>query len=176
MQQLSTVQGRNGILLGVGGVIGHDHALCKDPLPPVFSTDHTSHGNIFIARVAWRLIVECSPCEMRRSRPSGLCCWQPHQRHPPSRARRDNFAGVQAIQVSHTSASRRRILPPPFCSLPIACPHAIHGAKMVYIRQDKLPKLKEYKYQGVDHSLVSQYVLKPFYSHVVIKCFPMWMA
>lgn len=49
-------------------------------------------------------------------------------------------------------------------------------ATMVYIRQDKLPKLKEYKYSGVDHSLLSQYVMKPFYTHVVIKCFPMWMA
>jgi ethanolaminephosphotransferase len=47
---------------------------------------------------------------------------------------------------------------------------------MVYIRQDKLPKLKEYKYSSVDHSLVSRYVLKPFYTHFVIKCFPMWMA
>lgn len=47
---------------------------------------------------------------------------------------------------------------------------------MVYIRQDKLPKLNEYKYSGVDHSLLSRYVLKPFYTHVVIKCFPMWMA
>jgi ethanolaminephosphotransferase len=47
---------------------------------------------------------------------------------------------------------------------------------MVYIRQDKLPKLKEYKYSGVDHSLLSRYVLKPFYSNVVIHCFPMWMA
>ncbi|KAF2839167.1 Choline/ethanolaminephosphotransferase [Patellaria atrata CBS 101060] len=47
---------------------------------------------------------------------------------------------------------------------------------MVYIRQDKLPKLKEYKYSGVDHSLVSRYVLKPFYTNIVIKCFPMWMA
>ena len=47
---------------------------------------------------------------------------------------------------------------------------------MVYIRQDKLPKLNEYKYSGVDHSLVSRYILKPFYTHVVIKCFPMWMA
>ncbi|KAF2202179.1 Choline/ethanolaminephosphotransferase [Delitschia confertaspora ATCC 74209] len=47
---------------------------------------------------------------------------------------------------------------------------------MVYIRQDKLPKLKEYKYQAVDHSLVSRYVLKPFYSNVVIHCFPMSMA
>ena len=47
---------------------------------------------------------------------------------------------------------------------------------MVYIRQDKLPKLKEYKYSSVDHSLVSRYVLKPFYTNFVIKCFPMWMA
>lgn len=47
---------------------------------------------------------------------------------------------------------------------------------MVYVRQDKLPGLKKYKYQGVDHSLLSRYVLKPFYNNFVIKCFPMWMA
>lgn len=47
---------------------------------------------------------------------------------------------------------------------------------MVYIRQQKLSKLKEYKYAGVDHSLVSRYVLKPFYNNVAIKCFPMSMA
>jgi len=47
---------------------------------------------------------------------------------------------------------------------------------MVYVRQQDLPALKEYKYSGVDHSLLSRYVLKPFYTHVVIKCFPMWMA
>ncbi|OCK76494.1 Choline/ethanolaminephosphotransferase [Lepidopterella palustris CBS 459.81] len=47
---------------------------------------------------------------------------------------------------------------------------------MVYIRQDKLPKLKEYKYSGVDHSLVSRYIMKPFYTNVVIHCFPMSMA
>ena len=47
---------------------------------------------------------------------------------------------------------------------------------MVYIRQDKLPKLKEYKYSGVDHSLLSRYVLKPFYTKVVINFFPMSMA
>lgn len=46
----------------------------------------------------------------------------------------------------------------------------------MYIRPDKLPKLKEYKYSGVDHSLTSRYILKPFYTHVVIKCFPMSMA
>ena len=47
---------------------------------------------------------------------------------------------------------------------------------MVYIRQKDLPGLKKYKYAGVDKSPVSRYVLKPFYTHVVIKCFPMWMA
>ncbi|KAK8155262.1 hypothetical protein BKA80DRAFT_257515 [Phyllosticta citrichinensis] len=47
---------------------------------------------------------------------------------------------------------------------------------MVYIRQDKLPRLKEYKYSGVDHSLVSRYIMKPFYTNVVIKMFPMSMA
>lgn len=47
---------------------------------------------------------------------------------------------------------------------------------MVYIRQEQLPKLKEYKYSGVDHSLVSRYVLKPFYTNIVLPCFPMSMA
>ncbi|KAI9703197.1 MAG: hypothetical protein M1836_007762 [Candelina mexicana] len=47
---------------------------------------------------------------------------------------------------------------------------------MVYIRQHKLPNLKEYRYSGVDHSLLSRYVLKPFYTNVAIKCFPMSMA
>lgn len=47
---------------------------------------------------------------------------------------------------------------------------------MVYIRQEKLPKLKEYKYASVDRSLLSKYVLKPFYTNVAIKCFPMSMA
>ncbi|KZF19276.1 Choline/ethanolaminephosphotransferase [Xylona heveae TC161] len=47
---------------------------------------------------------------------------------------------------------------------------------MVYIRTYKLPNLKEYKYSGVDHSLVSRYVLKPFYTNVAIKLFPMSMA
>ncbi|KAK5051450.1 hypothetical protein LTR84_003102 [Exophiala bonariae] len=47
---------------------------------------------------------------------------------------------------------------------------------MVYIRQRNLEKLHEYKYAGVDKSLLSKYVLKPFYTNVVIKCFPMSMA
>lgn len=47
---------------------------------------------------------------------------------------------------------------------------------MVYIRQRNLPKLHEYKYAGVDKSLTSKYILKPFYTNVVIKCFPMSMA
>ncbi|KIW82384.1 hypothetical protein Z517_05411 [Fonsecaea pedrosoi CBS 271.37] len=47
---------------------------------------------------------------------------------------------------------------------------------MVYIRQRNLEKLHEYKYSGVDKSLVSRYVLKPFYTNVIIKFFPMSMA
>lgn len=47
---------------------------------------------------------------------------------------------------------------------------------MVYVRQEKLPNLKQYKYSGVDHSLLSRYVLKPFYTNVAIRCFPMNMA
>jgi ethanolaminephosphotransferase len=47
---------------------------------------------------------------------------------------------------------------------------------MGYVRQNDLPALKEYKYSAVDRSLTSKYILKPFYTHVVIKCFPMSMA
>jgi len=47
---------------------------------------------------------------------------------------------------------------------------------MVYIRQEQLPKLKEYKYSGVDKSLVSRYIMKPFYTNYVIDLFPMSMA
>lgn len=47
---------------------------------------------------------------------------------------------------------------------------------MVYVRQHNLPALKEYKYSAVDRSLVSKYILKPFYTKFVIHCFPMSMA
>lgn len=47
---------------------------------------------------------------------------------------------------------------------------------MVYVRQEKLPNLRQYKYSGVDHSLLSRYILKPFYTNFAIKCFPMSMA
>jgi ethanolaminephosphotransferase len=47
---------------------------------------------------------------------------------------------------------------------------------MTWIRQNDLPKLREYKYSGVDHSLVSRYILKPFYTNFVIGLFPMGMA
>lgn len=47
---------------------------------------------------------------------------------------------------------------------------------MVYIRQRNLAKLHEYKYSAVDKSLTSKYILKPFYTHVAIKLFPMSMA
>lgn len=47
---------------------------------------------------------------------------------------------------------------------------------MVYIRQHHLPNLRNYRYAGIDHSLVSRYILKPFYNKCVIGCFPMGMA
>lgn len=47
---------------------------------------------------------------------------------------------------------------------------------MVYIRQHHLPNLRNYKYAGVDHSFISRYILKPFYSKCVIGLFPMGMA
>ncbi|KAJ5885162.1 hypothetical protein N7495_009672 [Penicillium taxi] len=47
---------------------------------------------------------------------------------------------------------------------------------MVYIRQHHLANLRNYRYAGVDHSLVSRFVLKPFYNKCVIGLFPMGMA
>ncbi|CAK7233229.1 Phosphotransferase [Sporothrix curviconia] len=47
---------------------------------------------------------------------------------------------------------------------------------MVYLRQESLAGLKLYKYSGVDHSLTSKYILKPFYNNIVLPCFPMGMA
>lgn len=46
----------------------------------------------------------------------------------------------------------------------------------MYIRQERLKGLKEYKYSSVDRSLTSRYVLKPFYTNVAIHLFPMSMA
>ncbi|CAK7273144.1 Phosphotransferase [Sporothrix epigloea] len=47
---------------------------------------------------------------------------------------------------------------------------------MVYLRQESLEGLKLYKYSGVDHSLTSKYILKPFYNNIVLPCFPISMA
>lgn len=47
---------------------------------------------------------------------------------------------------------------------------------MVYLRQESLKGLKLYKYSGIDHSLTSKYILKPFYNNIVLPCFPMGMA
>ncbi|UJO25313.1 hypothetical protein CLAFUW4_14397 [Fulvia fulva] len=46
----------------------------------------------------------------------------------------------------------------------------------MYIRQEQLPRLKEYEYSGVDKSLVSRYVLKPYWWSQIIKLFPLSMA
>lgn len=50
------------------------------------------------------------------------------------------------------------------------------SSSMVYIRSKNLEGLHRYKYAGVDHSLTSKYILKPFYNNVAINCFPMSMA
>ena len=47
---------------------------------------------------------------------------------------------------------------------------------MGYVRQRELPALREYKYSAVDRSLLSKYVMKPFYARLVLPCFPMSMA
>jgi len=47
---------------------------------------------------------------------------------------------------------------------------------MVYVRQEQLPGLKQYKYSAVDRSPISKYILKPFYNNVVINMFPLSMA
>ena len=47
---------------------------------------------------------------------------------------------------------------------------------MGYIRHQQLERLKEYKYSAVDRSLLSQYILKPYWWSQVINVFPMWMA
>ncbi|EMC98532.1 hypothetical protein BAUCODRAFT_429137 [Baudoinia panamericana UAMH 10762] len=47
---------------------------------------------------------------------------------------------------------------------------------MVYIRHEQLERLKEYQYSGVDHSLISRYVLKPYWWSQVIKVFPLSVA
>jgi hypothetical protein len=79
--------------------------------------------------------------------------------------------------VSHRIPHHRLlILRPPLLPFNCVYPHFRKTVTMVYVRQEKLPALKAYKYSGVDHSLLSRYVLKPFYTHVVIKCFPMSMA
>lgn len=45
----------------------------------------------------------------------------------------------------------------------------------VFLRKSALPGLKNYKYSSVDHSLVSRYILKPFWTNFV-KIFPLWLA
>ncbi|TGZ83737.1 ethanolaminephosphotransferase [Ascodesmis nigricans] len=46
----------------------------------------------------------------------------------------------------------------------------------MYIRQSRLRNLRAYKYSAEDHSLVSKYILKPFYTKFFIHLFPMSMA
>lgn len=46
--------------------------------------------------------------------------------------------------------------------------------KMGYVGQHGVMTLQRYKYSGVDHSLVSKYVLQPFWTRFV-NFFPLWM-
>lgn len=47
---------------------------------------------------------------------------------------------------------------------------------MGYIRHEQLPKLREYKYSSDDKSILSRYVLGPYWWKQVIKLFPLSMA
>lgn len=80
------------------------------------------------------------------------------------------FRDIRNRPTSHLQSSTRLLSRSIFLRPPSK------RATMVYLRQEKLPNLRQYKYSGVDHSLLSRYVLKPFYTKVVIKCFPMSMA
>ncbi|SCU80309.1 LAMI_0B01684g1_1 [Lachancea mirantina] len=45
----------------------------------------------------------------------------------------------------------------------------------IFIPHSKLPNLRAYKYQSEDRSLITKYILKPFW-HKFVNVFPMWMA
>jgi len=45
----------------------------------------------------------------------------------------------------------------------------------IYIPESHLPNLKLYKYNGIDHSLLSRYILQPYWNRLVL-LFPTWMA
>ena len=47
--------------------------------------------------------------------------------------------------------------------------------KTHYIPRHLLPNLKHYRYSGIDHSLLSRYVLQPYWSRLVL-LFPDWIA
>ena len=82
---------------------------------------------------------------------------------------------LHPIPASPASPSSTLCLNPP---LPrSACDRDIYLAiAAMYIRQSKLRHLREYKYSSIDKSLVSRYILKPFYTNVFIHVFPMSMA
>lgn len=46
---------------------------------------------------------------------------------------------------------------------------------MGYIPEEALPNLHQYKYGGVDKSLVSRYILSKYWNNLV-KLFPLWIA
>jgi ethanolaminephosphotransferase len=44
-----------------------------------------------------------------------------------------------------------------------------------YIPKDRLSGIDRYRYEGVDKSLMSRYILTPYWNHLV-QLFPLWMA
>lgn len=58
----------------------------------------------------------------------------------------------------------------------LSCESSRPSYTMVYIRQSQLPGLKKYKYSGVDHSLLSRYVLKPYWWSQVVEFVPLSVA
>ena len=44
-----------------------------------------------------------------------------------------------------------------------------------YVPPARMEALRSYKYSGVDHSLLSNYVMQPYWSRLVL-LFPLWMA
>lgn len=46
----------------------------------------------------------------------------------------------------------------------------------IFIPNDKIAHLKEYKYQSEDRSLMTKYILKPYWWSNFVNIFPLWMA
>ncbi|KPA81733.1 putative mitochondrial choline/ethanolamine phosphotransferase (CEPT) [Leptomonas pyrrhocoris] len=52
-------------------------------------------------------------------------------------------------------------------SAPVASKHSLKPAENEYIAPSYLPNLKKYKYSGADFSIVSRYILQPYWNFIV---------